>query len=94
MKVLYSTQSVVEYDGQHFYSNPVQATYKRYLTLGKDITVFSYFKNVAHAKSDLVDEGAVKFVFAKKVNSLKGLLRGESRENDRIAEKLVMESDV
>jgi glycosyltransferase involved in cell wall biosynthesis len=94
MKVLYSTQSVVEYDGQHFYSNPVQATYKRYLTLGKEITVFCYFKNVVQAKSDLVDEGAVNFVFSKKVNSLKSLLRGESRENDRIAEKLVKESDV
>ena len=94
MKVLYSTQSVVEYDGQHYYSNPVQATYKRYLMLGEDITVFSYLKKIERPKSDFVDDGAVNFVFAKKVNSLGSLLRRDAAWNDRQAEKLVKESDV
>lgn len=94
MKVLYSTQSVVEYDGQHYYSNPVQATYKRYLILGDEITVFGYKKLVDKPKSDLVDDGAVKFVFAKKVNSLSAMLRRYSAWNDTLAEKLVREADV
>jgi len=94
VKVLYSTQSVVEYDGQHFYSNPVQATYKRYLTLGEGITVLSFLKKTKQPKSDLVDEGAVDFAFAKKVNSLGSFLRRESGWNDRLAENLVREADV
>jgi len=94
MKVLYSTQSVVEFDGHHYYSNPVQATYKRYLTLGEDITVLSYMKHVEKPQSDHVDEGAVKFVFVKKVNTLKGMLKRESKADDAKIEKLVRESDV
>ena len=94
MKVLYSTQSVVEYDGQHYYSNPVQATYKRYLALGEDITVFSYLKKTDKPKSDLVDDGVVKFSFAKKVNSLGALLRRDNACNDIQAESLVKEADV
>ena len=94
MTVLYSTQSVVEYDGQHYYSNPVQATYKRYLALGEDMIVFSYLKKTDKPKSDLVDDGVFRFSFAKKVNSLGSLLRREAAWNDRQAEKLVKESDV
>lgn len=94
MKVLYSTQSVVEYDGRHYYSNPVQATYRRYLTLGEDITVFSYKKKVEQPKNDLVNDGAVQFEFAKKVNTLSAVLRGENAWNDRLAERLVLEADV
>ncbi len=94
MKVLYSTQSIVEYDGHHYYSNPVQATYKRYLTLGDEITVFCYQKNVSEPKSDMVDKGAVRFVAAKKVNSLGALIKRVSRHNDRLAEQLVKETDV
>lgn len=94
MKILYSTQSVVEYDGQHYYSNSVQATYKRYLALGEDITVLSYMKRVEKPKSDLVDEGAVKFVFVKKINNLKSLLKRESKSNEKIVEQLVKEVDV
>lgn len=94
MKVLYSTQSVVEYDGQHYYSNPVQATYKRYLTLGENINVFCYLKNTRQPKSDLVDDGAVKFTFAKKVNTFGALLRRDSELNDKQAEMLVKDADV
>ena len=94
MKVLYSTQGVVEFDGQRYYSNPVQATYKRYLTLGEDIIVFSYLKKTEHPKSDLVDDRAVRFSFAKKVTSLGSLLRREAAFNDRQAEMLVKEADV
>lgn len=50
MKVLYSTQSVVEYDGQHYYDNQIQATYKRYLILGDEITVLGYKKTGREAQ--------------------------------------------
>jgi glycosyltransferase involved in cell wall biosynthesis len=94
MKVLYSTQSVVEFDGQHYFSNPVQAAYRRYLTLGEEITVFSYLKVVKQPKSTKVDDGAVKFFFAKKINTFTAILRHDSEWNDKQAEKLVKESDV
>lgn len=51
-------------------------------------------KLVEKPKSDLVDDGAVKFAFAKKVNSLSAMLRRDSTWNDRQAEKLVQEADV
>lgn len=94
MKVLYSTQSVVEYDGHHYYSNPVQATYKRYMTLGKDITVFCHQKIVNKPKSDLVDDGDLHFVFAKKVNTVRAIIRREDKQNDNVAEELVKMADV
>ena len=87
MKVLYSTPSVVEYDGRHYYSSPVQVTFKRYLTLGEDVTVLSYIKRTNKPKNDLVDDGAVNFVFAKKVNTLKGLLKQEGRDNEQLVDK-------
>lgn len=94
MKVLYSTQSVVEYDRKHYYSNPVQATYKRYLTLGEDITVLSYMKHVEKPQSDIIDEGVLKFAFVKKVNTFKGLIKRESKTNEKIIENLVKQTDI
>ena len=93
MKVLYSTPSVVEYDGRHYYSSPVQVTFKRYLTLGEEVTVLSYIKRTNKPKNDLVDDGAVNFVFAKKVNTLKGLLKQEGRDNEQLVKKIVREVD-
>ena len=71
MKVLYSTMSVVEYDGHNYYSNPIQATYPRYLALGEDITVMCYQKKVEKAKSDKIDTSNLRFVFIDKVSSIK-----------------------
>lgn len=94
MKVLYSTQSVVEYDGLHYYSSPIQAMYKRYLPLGNEITVFGYLKEVKESHSDPLDEDVLKFKFARKVNSLKSILRGDNKWNDKLAEQLVKDADV
>ena len=93
MKVLYSTQSIVEYDGVHYYSNPIQATYKRYLTLGNRITVLCHAKKVEISHSDMIDDDAVKFCFIKKINSLKSLML-YSKQNREVIESLVRDSDV
>lgn len=93
MKVLYSTQSVVEFDGQHFYSNPVKATYPRYLPLGDEITVLCHGKNVVTPQSDMIEDGAVRFVFIPKTNNLKTLLIEHNRIK-QVIEKEVKNTDV
>lgn len=93
MKVLYSTQSVVEYDGQHYYSNPVKATYPRYLPLGDEVTVLCHVKNVVTPQSDMIEDGAVKFSFIPKINKLKALLL-EHNHIKKVIEREVKNTDV
>lgn len=93
MKVLYSTQSTVEFDGKHYYSNPIQAAYKKYLVLGDEITVLCHEKMVRDSHSDCIDDAAVRFCFIKKINSLKGLLSGYILHNKKIINELVKETN-
>ena len=93
MTVIYSTQAIVEYDGLHYYSNPVKATYPRYLSLGKKVVVVSYCKNVKKAKSDLIEDGSVDFCFVKKINSAKALLDGTSKKNEELIKEQVRKAD-
>lgn len=94
MKVLFSTQSTVQYDGENYYSNPIQAEYKRYLVLGDDITVFCHVKNVEKATHDKINKNIVKFVFAEKINSLQAIIKHYSKENDETAKNEVLKADV
>ena len=93
MKVLYYTQSVVEYDGQHYYSNPVKATYPRYIPLGEDVTVLCHVKRVEIPQSDMIEDGAVKFTFIPKINNLKTFLLEHNRIK-KVIEKEVRNTDV
>ena len=92
MKVLYSTQAVVEFDGKFHYNNAVQASYRKYMNDGDEITVFCYKKKVEKSKSDIVDKN-VKFIFAQKVNTVKSIFRGDSKLNEKQAELLVKSAD-
>lgn len=94
MKVLFSTQSTVQFDGTNYYSNPIQAEYKRYLELSNDITVFCHLKEVKKATHDRVDQNALRFVFAEKINSISALLKNYSKKNDEIAKEEVKKADV
>lgn len=94
MKVLYSTMSVVEYDGHNYYSNPIQATYPRYLALGEDITVMCYQKKVEKAKSDKIDTSNLRFVFIDKVSSIKDFFSKRLRKNERVIEEEVKRADI
>lgn len=94
MRVLFSTQSTVQFDGQFYYSNPIQSEYKRYLELSNDITVFCHIKKVEKATHDKVDQGALKFVFAEKINSVKAILKRYSKKNDKIAKEEVLKADI
>lgn len=93
MKVLYSTQSVVRYDGTHYSSTPIKSMYPRYLPLGEDIVVLSYMKKISRCRNDILDD-EVRVVTAQKVNSLKGMLLGKRKENNTLIDQLVREVDV
>ena len=93
MKVLYSTLCVVKYDWTYYSSSPIKSIYPRYLPLGEDIFVLCYMEKVPHCGNDVLDE-KVRVVTAYKVNSLKGVLQGQSKENDILIDQLVREVDV
>ena len=94
LKVLFSAQSVVEFDGRHYYSNPVLAAYHRYKILGDEISVICFEKKVDTAKSNQIDDGLVKFFFVKKINSLKALLKNYQRSNNKIIKEQVWQADL
>lgn len=94
MKLLFSTQSTVQFDGKDYYSNPIQAEYKRYLELSNDITVFCHVKRVEKATHDIVDKDTIRFVFAEKINSIKAILKRYSKKNDEIAKEEVLKADI
>lgn len=93
MKVLYSTQSVVEFDGCHYYNNAIKATYPRYFVLGDEITVLTHMIAVDKPKSDMIDDNAVRFVFIPKLNSLNSLLHNYKKVN-QILDDEVRKADV
>ena len=93
MRVLYSTQAVVQFDGKHYYSNSVQSTYKRYTIFKGKIVCLSYIKRVEKGTEDMVDDGALEFIPIAKINTLKSLLFKKKRNKD-IVEKEVAKADV
>ena len=93
MKVLYSTQSVVEFDGHHFYSNAINATYPRYLTLGEKLTVLCHYKKCDIPQSDMIPDNVIRFVFINKLNTLKNLLLGH-RKIEQVIKEEVYNTDV
>lgn len=94
VRILFSTQSVVEYDGKHYYSNPVLAAYRRYKVLGDEIVVLCFEKIVDVAKSNQIEDGSIKFFFVKKINSVKALLNHDSRYNRTIVDEQVKNADL
>lgn len=93
MRVIYSTQAVVQFDGNHFYSNAVQSTYPRYKALGDHLVCLAHIKHVEKGTEDKVDEGALEFVEVAKVNTPLSFFTAR-RDNDRIVEKEVKKADV
>ena len=71
MKVLYSTGTVVQFDGNHYYNNAIQSTYRRYLVLGDEVNVICHMKKGDRGSNDMIDEKHVSFTFVRKVNTFK-----------------------
>lgn len=94
MNILYSTQAVVECDGAHYYSNAVEATYRRYCSEGDVIHIICYCKSVDLPTQNMVDDERITFVFVNKINSIKSVLKGDIRENKKIVRNIVEKSDI
>lgn len=93
MKVIYSTQAVVQFDGKHYYSNAVQSTYKRYKVFNGRILCICYMKCVKKGTEDMVDDDALDFVVVSKLNTLFNYIR-YSKRNKKIVEDAVKNADV
>lgn len=85
MKVLYSTQAIVQFDGKNYFSNAVQSTYPRYTVLGDEIICLAHIKKVAIGTEDMIDKDAIKFVHVDKINSLGSLLFGIHKNNKTVS---------
>ena len=81
MKVLYSSQTTVQFDGKCYYSNAIRSTYERYLTLGDQIIVLCHTKIVEKPTHDRVQDDRLTIVPVIKQNSLKSLLSRSQTEN-------------
>lgn len=81
MKVLYSSQTTVQFDGKCYYSNAIRSTYERYLTLGDQIIVLCHTKIVEKPTHDRVQDERLTIVPVIKQNSLKSLLSRSQTEN-------------
>ena len=92
MKVLYSSQTTVQFDGECYYSNAIRSTYERYLTLGDQIIVLCHTKKVGKPTHDRVQDERLTIVPVIKQNSLKSLLSRSQTEN--IIKEQVEKADV
>lgn len=93
MKVIYSTGTVVQFDGKHYYNNAVQSTYKRYLVLGDEVNVICHVKEVDKGSNDMIDEGHVSFTFVNKVNSFNNIINNTLKNNRDIIKEAVRNAD-
>jgi len=93
MNIVYSTQAVVEYDGSHYYSNAVEATYRRYCNDGDRIRIICYCKKVIVPTQNKIDDERISFVFVNKVNNINAILRGDVSQNKIIVRNIVEKSD-
>lgn len=92
MKVLYSSQTTVQFDGECYYSNAIRSTYERYLTLGDEIVVLCHVKKVEKPTHDKVQDNRLTIVPVIKQNSLKSLLSHSQTEN--LVKEQVEKADV
>ena len=92
MKVIYSSQTTVQFDGDYYYSNAIRSTYERYLTLGDEIVVLCHVKEVEKPTHDRLQDNRLTIVPVKKQNSLKSLISHSQTEH--IVKELVKNADV
>lgn len=93
MKVLFSSQYTVEFDGKYYYNNGLESTYRRYLILGDELTIIARVKRVEHSTASRIDDSAFKFVFIHKINTLSSMLT-KIQENNTILKKEVEKADL
>ncbi len=93
MKVLFSSQATIEYDGKDYYSNAIPDTYTRYQVLGKDITLLCHARKVEKAKSQRINPEDITIIPIPKYNSVKSMLF-ETSKTEEIVKEEVRKADV
>lgn len=93
MKLLISTQTGVQYDGKNYYGNSARAVYRRYKSFGDECRLICHKINVKYATTDILDND-IHLEFFKKTNTIKGVLHGNLKYNDKLAEEQVKWADV
>lgn len=92
MKLLISTQSTVQFDGENYYGNSVRAMWNRYRKFGDECTLICHKKNVKVPSQDKLDS-SINLVFIHRINTIKSIIRRYSIGNDKIAEEQVKLAD-
>ena len=88
MKVLFSAMNTIEYDGRDYFSNAIPDMYRRYLTLGEDITLLCHANRVQKPKSQKIDSKKIKIIPVQKQNTIKSLLIGTSQVKELVKEEV------
>lgn len=92
MKILISTQSTVQFDGQFYYGNSVRAMWNRYHNFGDECRLICHKKGVLKPSQDKLGDD-INLIFIQKINSVKAILHRYSKANDQIAEEQVKWAD-
>lgn len=92
MTILFSSTATVDCCGGAYYNNALRATLPRYHRLGEQIVCLAFRRDVNQPNQELIEDPDVRFVFLKKVNTMKSLLI-ERRKNVRIIEQEVRKAD-
>lgn len=93
MNILFSSTATVECCNGRFYNNALNTALRRYHYLGEKITCLAFMNNVISPKQEVISDINVKFVFLRKVNTLKSLFI-DRKENERIIKQEVQKSDL
>lgn len=74
MRILFSSQATVQFDGKYYYSSFLNVFYRRYLKEGDEIYILAHVDQTAKISYEVIDNPHVHIVEVTKINTLKKML--------------------
>lgn len=92
MTILFSALATVEYDGQNFYNNEIQASLTRYKQFRNHIICLAHYCQTNHSHNDSIDMNGIEFVFLHKINRLQSVV-ADKWNNRKLIKEAVSRCD-
>lgn len=74
MRILFSSQATVQFDGKHYYSSMLNIFYRRYFNEGDEIYILAHVVRADKITYEIIDNAHVHIVDVPKMNTFKKLL--------------------
>lgn len=80
MRILFSSQATVQYDGKHYYSSMLNVFYRRYLKDGDELYILAHIVRTGNITYDIIDNEHVHIIEVTNINTFMRLISNNVKD--------------